>query len=113
MAYNTELEERIDAIVIELDVGVSKKKMFGGLSYFEQGENMAFAIRNDALIFRASDDTAIELLRHDGLERANMGSRPMRSWLQADGKAITSREELTNYLTIGYQYARNLPPKKQ
>lgn len=111
MAYSTELEKRIDAAAAELDMRFKKKKMFGGLAYFAKGGNMAFAIRGDELLFRVHEGEVDDLLERPGVHTAIMGERLMTNWLQAGGAAIApgSLEEL---LTIGYDYALSLPPKR-
>lgn len=112
MAYSTELEERIDASVRELDMRMKKKKMFGGLAYFAKGGNMAFAIRGDELLLRLRDGAGGELMDIEGVHTAVMGGRLMEDWLQAGGSAIATDEDLAELLTIGYDYALSLPPKK-
>lgn len=111
MAYDLKLEKRIDLMAAELGVRFRKKKMFGGLAYFAKGGNMAFAIRDDELLFRVHEGGADDLLERPGVHTANMGGRLMQSWLQAGGEAI-SDANLPELLTIGYDYAMSLPPKK-
>lgn len=112
MAYSTEFEERIDAVAQQLDLRVKKKKMFGGLAYFAKGGNMAFAIRRDDLLFRVHEGEAEDLADLSGMQAAVMGGRVMHDWLQAGGEAVASGEDLAELLTIGYDYALSLPPKK-
>jgi hypothetical protein len=112
MAYSTGLEKRIDMAVHELDMRVKKKKMFGGLAYFAKGGNMSFAIRGDELLLRVRDGAGDELMDIDGIHTATMSGREMRDWLQAGGSAIADSEDLMELLTVGYDYALSLPPKK-
>ena len=112
MAYSFELEKRIDTAAQELDLRLKKKKMFGGLAYFAKGGNMAFAIRHDDLLFRVHEGEVDELMELEGIQAATMGGRTMRDWLQASGVAIASDDDLAELLTIGYDYALSLPPKK-
>jgi len=110
MAYSIELEKRIDTITHELDMRLKKKKMFGGLAYFAKGGNMAFAIRQDELLFRVHEGD--ELMDVNGIHTAIMGGREMHNWLQAGGDAIASSDDLSELLTVGYDYALSIPPRK-
>jgi TfoX N-terminal domain len=112
MAYDAELEKRIDAVATELGMGFRKKKMFGGLAYFAKGGNMAFAIRADELLLRVHDGESDDLLSKAGVHTAVMGGRVMQNWLQAGGEAIAEADNLQELMTIGYDYARSLPPKR-
>jgi hypothetical protein len=112
MAYSTILEAQIDRAASELDMRLKKKKMFGGLAYFVKGGNMAFAIRGEELLFRVHDGAADELIDIGSIHVAIMGGREMHDWLQAGGTAIAGSEDLMELLTIGYDYALSLPPKK-
>ncbi len=111
MAYDTAFEKRIDQVVQELEMRFKKKKMFGGLAYFAKGGNMAFAIRDDELLFRIHEGEADSLIDMPGIHAAIMGDRLMENWLQAGGEAINA-SNLPELLTIGYDYAMSLPPKQ-
>ncbi len=50
MAYNIDLEDRIDRLASRVG-GPEKKKMFGGIGYMLNG-NLCFGIHKDALILR-------------------------------------------------------------
>ena len=108
MAYNTELEKRIDASSLGWDP--VKKNMFGGIGYMVQG-NLAFGIHKDELIVRASEDTATELLKRPGIRLFDMTGRPMKNWLMAAPEAFRTDEQLLALLQTGYKFAKSLPPK--
>lgn len=111
MTYSPELEKRIDAVARELAMHCKKKPLFGGLAYFAKGGNMAFAVRGEELLVRVHESEADELMGRDGVHVAVMGERIMHDWLQAGGEVIASGDGLAELLTIGYDYARSLPPK--
>lgn len=111
MAYDAELEKRIDAAAAELDIQFQKKKMFGGVAYLVKTGHLAFAVRGEELLFRVKSDDTSDLLEWPGVHTAIMGQRLMSNWLQAGGLAIERDEQLEELMTIGYDYAMNLPPK--
>lgn len=108
MAYDITLEQRIDKLTSPW--GLGKKKMFGGLGYFVNG-NMCFAIRRDELLLRLDDEQAGTLLKITGVHIAQMGPKVMKNWLEAGGEAIATDAKLLDLLTIGHDYALNLPEK--
>jgi hypothetical protein len=84
--------------------------MFGGLAFATPTGNLAFAIRGDELLMRVPPAQRDELMRRDGIHAAVMGTRTMQGWLQAGGAAIAA-DNLTNLLTLSYDYALSLPSK--
>ena len=54
MAYNVDLEYRIDQLTNRLGE-ITKKKMFGGIGYLMNG-NMCFGIHKEFLIIRTSSE---------------------------------------------------------
>jgi TfoX/Sxy family transcriptional regulator of competence genes len=111
MAYDAELEARIDQLTAEWDVPLTKKKMFGGLGYMSYG-NMCFGIHKDELIIRANEQKAAELLKRPGIHEFSMGhSRTSKTWVMASKELIADKNELANLLTISSEYVSTLPPK--
>jgi len=109
MAYDPNLEDRIDKLAA--DWGVGKKKMFGGLGYFING-NMCFGIHKDELIVRATEEQGAELLKKPGLHLFDvMKGRTMKTWFMAGGQAITDDKKLLELLKLSHDYALSLPPK--
>ena len=110
MSYDTDLEKRIDQVIQRWGVELGKKKMFGGLGYFING-NMCFAIRGDQVLLRLEEAQAAKLVERPGVYEAVMGSRPMKNWLEAGGEAIDTPDKLLEILAIGRDYALQLPAK--
>ncbi len=109
MAYDENLEGRIDELTA--DWGLGKKKMFGGLGYFVNG-NMSFGIHKDELIVRATEELGKELLKQSGMRLFDiMKGRTMKTWFIAGGKAIADDKSLRELLETGRDYALGLPPK--
>lgn len=109
MAYDTELEDRIDKM--SKDWELTKKKMFGGVGYLKNG-NMAFGThKGSQMILRAPENRTEELLELTGVRVFDLTGRPMRNWFVASGEALESENDLQKLLKIGYDFALNLPPK--
>ncbi|UCG39030.1 MAG: TfoX/Sxy family protein [bacterium] len=109
MAYNLELEDRIE----ELTGGwtdVVSKKMFGGVCYLIRG-NMAFGIWQDHLIVRAGRETAERYLGEEGTRPFDVTGRPMKGWVMVDGSRWEDPEELEGWLAVGRDFALTLPAK--
>jgi len=90
MAYNEELEYKIDQI-LEEGSPLPKKKMFGGLGYMFAG-NFCFGIYQDSLIIRSSIERAIDLQKTDGFYPFDVTGKPMRGWSLASAEIWESDE---------------------
>jgi TfoX/Sxy family transcriptional regulator of competence genes len=110
MAYDTELESRIDSLIGSWNVPLTKMKMFGGVGYLAYG-NMAFGIHKDGLVVRTSDEQGQELLREPGVRVFDMTGRPMKNWFLTSREAIDRKESLLKLLELGRDCALTLPPK--
>lgn len=111
MAYDTGLEERIDEVVAKWGLHVPKRKMFGGLGYFLNG-NMVCGIKGEQLIVKASIDTATELLQEPGISYFEYGGKQMKSWLQAEPEVL-NEDNLPRLLDICRNHVLTLPPKEK
>ena len=60
MAYNLDLEDKIDLLTDRLGA-IAKKKMFGGIGYLING-NMCFGIYKESLVLRTHSEKAEELM---------------------------------------------------
>lgn len=110
MAYDTNLEQRIDRQASVMDMILEKRNMFGGVAYLANG-NIAFAVRRDELLFRVAHRHADDLQERPGIHAAVMGKRVMSNWLQAGDQALATDEGLAELMTIGYDHALNLSAK--
>ena len=110
MAYSKQLAQRIDAIV--RDSGLTQKGMFGGVCYLRQG-NMAFGIYRDYLIVRLGSAEAAEpYLAQDHVSPMDITGRPMQGWVMVAPAAWRGAARLKEWLRLGEQFARRLPPKQ-
>ena len=109
MAYDTTLESRIDDEVAQWDLGVTKRKMFGGLGYFIHG-NMSFGVKGDELIVKPHPDDADALISEHGMKPFEFGGRHMKAWCLAEPEVL-DEDNLARLLKICRDYVLTLPPK--
>ncbi len=110
MAYNLELEDRIEELTGPWE-GLARKRMFGGLCYLLYG-NMAFGIWKDFLIVRTGPEIAEKFLEHEGVHPFDITGRPMKGWIMADQNHWGDPEDLAGLLGLGREFALNLPRKQ-
>ena len=109
MAYNSGLEEKIDAVSKRWK-GVQKKKMFGGVCYLLRG-NMAFGIWKDFLIVRMGKDAAAQGLKEKNARPFDITGRPMAGWVMVAEAGWRSTAGLAKWTAIGKRFALSLPEK--
>jgi len=109
MAYNIDLEARIDKLITRLG-DITKKRMFGGLGYLMNG-NMCFGVYQEYLILRTSPERTAELLRGDDTKPFDITGRPMKGWVMVSPDAVETEDRLLAMLQIGVSYAATLPAK--
>jgi TfoX/Sxy family transcriptional regulator of competence genes len=109
MAYNIDLEHRIDKMIGRLG-DITKRKMFGGIGYLLNG-NMCFGIHQEYLILRTSLEQAAELLKSEDTTPFDITGRPMKGWLMVSPDAVETEDQLLEMLQIGASFARTLPGK--
>ena len=109
MAYNIDLEHRIDKMIDRLG-DISKRKMFGGIGYLLNG-NMCFGIHKEYLIVRTSPERAAELLKSANTAPFDITGRPMKGWVFVTAEGIRSDEDLATWVHTGVDSALSLPPK--
>lgn len=109
MAYNTELEYKID-LFIKNDNRISKKKMFGGTGYLLNG-NMCFGIYKYFLIVITTPEKGEELLKNDQIRIFDITGRPMKGWLMVSPDLLNDRTDLAAFLQTGLDFAVTLPEK--
>ena len=112
MAYDLELEKRVDDIIDSWDVKLTKKYMFGGIGYMVGG-NMAFGIHGIELLVRTDEDEGDSLLKNNGVRHFEMGGRKsMKNWYLVNVDETDGKLKLTCFLEISLDFAQSLPAKK-
>jgi TfoX/Sxy family transcriptional regulator of competence genes len=110
MAYDVHLVRRIRSY-LQGEIGLSEKRMFGGLAFLINGNMAVSASSQGGLLLRVDPTSTDALVTDPHVQRAVMRGREMDGWLRVDADAVTSDEELARWLAHGLAYARSLPPK--
>ena len=110
MAYNQDLEYRIDRLTDRFGE-IAKKKMFGGICYLLNG-NMCFGIYTEYLIVRTSKDKAEALLQNEEyIKPFDITVRAMKGWVMVSPDFIETEDELLEMLELGINFTETLPKK--
>jgi TfoX/Sxy family transcriptional regulator of competence genes len=109
MAYDEKLAERIRNVLAPR-VGLSERKMFGGLAFMLNG-NMCCGLTADALMVRVGPDRFEEALAEPHARPMDFTGRPMKGMVYVDPAAYASDEGLAAWVKRGVDFAASLPPK--
>jgi TfoX/Sxy family transcriptional regulator of competence genes len=109
MAFDTELAERIRAVVCHFGHW-DEKKMFGGLCIILNG-HMLCGVLGDELMVRVGPDDYEDALDEDGTREMDFTGRPLKGMVMFDGAAVAEPEELEYWLQRCNRFVGRLPPK--
>ena len=109
MPYDTGLAQRIREQV-EGFPGTSEKEMFGGLSFFVNG-NMAVGVIADDLMVRVGPDGNEQALAHPAARPFNMTGKVMKGWVMVEPAGFEEDAALNEWVLQGINFARSLPAK--
>jgi TfoX/Sxy family transcriptional regulator of competence genes len=110
MAYDEELAERIRRLLAD-ELGLTEKKMFGGLAFLINGNMSVAASGQGGLMIRCAREDTDALLEEPGAAHLVMRGRAMEGWLRVRDDAVGEDAELSRWVDRGVGYARSLPPK--
>lgn len=108
MAYDEGLAERIRA-TLEGAVGLSERKMFGGVAFMLDG-NMAVGIVGDDLMVRVGPDGWADALDQEHREMDFTG-KSMTGYVFVDAAGTAEDDDLAAWVARGTDFAGSLPPK--
>jgi TfoX/Sxy family transcriptional regulator of competence genes len=109
MAYDDLAAARVRA-VLSGTPGLSEKRMFGGLSFFING-NLAVGVLADHLIVRVGPEKHAWALSQEGARRFSPSGSPMKGWVAVDLTFLQQESDLQNWVALGMDFAASLPPK--
>ncbi len=109
MAYDEGLATRVRDLLGDR-LGVTEKRMFGGLAFLLEG-NMACGIRGDDLIVRVAAEHADTALAEPDTRPFDLTGRPMKGWLLVGPNGYAEDDDLRRWVDQGVAYAGTLPPK--
>ena len=110
MAYDTELAERVRALLV-LEPDVVEKRMFGGLSFLIGGHLAVGVSGTGGLLMRAEPGETEELLAQPHVEPFVMRGRAMNGWVRVHAEGVADDGELRRWVEAGLGHARSLPSK--
>ena len=111
MAYDDELAERIREH-LDRALGVSEKKMFGGLAFLVGGHMAIAASDQGGAMVRVDPAQSDHLVDTTNAQVAVMRGRPMTGWLRVSLEDLGTEPQLARWVDLGAAYARSLPPRR-
>jgi hypothetical protein len=111
VAYDDDLADRIRGL-LDGELGVDEKKMFGGLAFLIGG-NMAIAASGQGgVLVRVDPALSDKLVDTTSAQTAVMRGRPMQGWLRVAPEHLGTKRQLAKWVQLGAAYARSLPTKR-
>jgi hypothetical protein len=111
VAFDEKLADRMRTI-IGSEVGLTEKRMFGGLAFMINGNMAISASGQGGLLVRVEPSETAELVTQAHVSRFAMGGREMDGWIHVESAAVESDSELERWIGRGVSYARSLPAKR-
>lgn len=113
MAYDEELTDRFRNAIDGL-VGVTEKRMMGGVCFMLDGNMLGGADRRKTgqgrFMFRVGKDNENEALRRPGAQAMEQGGRKMTGLFFVDEEDCDA-EQLSGWIALALTFVGSLPPK--
>lgn len=109
MAYSEELAQRV-RVILQDELGVSERKMFGGLCFLLRG-NMCCGILNDELMLRVGPDQYDAAMARPHTRIMDFTGRPSKGMVYVEEDGIATEQTLAEWVQWGVNFAGSLPPK--
>ena len=110
MAYDEELADRIREL-IEGEVDLTEKKMFGGLAFLLGGNIAVGASGQGGILVRVDPRQSEKLVATTKARFMEMRGREMQGWLRVDSEDVRTKRQLAKWVELGVRFARSLPAK--
>ncbi len=110
MAYDEHLAGRVREL-IAAEVGVTEKRMFGGLAFLIGGNMSVSVSGHGGLMLRVDPDQTDELLAKPHCSPMVMRGREMQGWLRVGAEGVGTKRQLERWVERSVAYARSLPSK--
>ena len=110
MAFDEELADRIRELMAR-ERGVTERRMFGGLAFLVGGHMAVSASGQGGMLLRVDPADTPTLIERPEASRFAMRGREMDGWLKVDTAGLTTKRQLTSWVSRGVTYARSLPAK--
>lgn len=92
------------------EIGLSEKKMFGGLCFLLNG-NMLCGVMSKGIMFRVGKDSEAEALSIEGIEPLSITGQKMGGIVEASGEFMADEEARATALNLALGFVRSLPAK--
>jgi TfoX/Sxy family transcriptional regulator of competence genes len=110
MGYDEALAERIREL-LDVEPGVSEKKMFGGVAFLVGGNMAVSASGQGGALVRVDPAQSDQIADTTSAQVAVMRGRPMQGWLRVATQDLRTKRQLATWVQRGVAYARSLPVK--
>ncbi|SDR28494.1 TfoX/Sxy family protein [Pseudovibrio sp. Tun.PSC04-5.I4] len=114
MAYDEELSDQL-RVGLEGIMGISEKRMMGGLCFFLDGNMLAGAHRIKSsearFMFRVGKANEAEALTRDGAEIVELGGRRMGGLVFVPGD-VCDGAALREWISLSMSFVTTLPAKE-
>jgi len=109
MAYDEKLADRVRK-TLERRLGMSERKMFGGLAFLMNGHMVCGVVGKD-LVVRVGPDAYPSALKKTGAREMDFTGRPMKGMVYVGPNGSRRAPGLRAWVELGLSYAGSLPPK--
>ena len=109
MAYDETLAQRV-RMMLGPQVGITERKMFGGLAFMLNG-NMCCCIDRENLVVRTGSDQYEEALERPNARVFDFTGRPMRGFVYVDSEGLKEEAMLREWVELAVEFAGSLQPK--
>jgi TfoX/Sxy family transcriptional regulator of competence genes len=109
MAYDKELDARIQKIVSKWS-NTTSKKMFGGVCHLVSG-NMFCGVYKNSLILRLGQSQSEDALKLPFVRPFDITGKPMKGWVMVADAGIKNESALKDWLRQARAFVKTLPAK--
>lgn len=111
MAYDEELATRIRTRMDD-PLGVSERKMFGGVAFMVYG-NMCVGIAGRDLMVRLGTDEYERALAEPFVRPMDFTGKPLKGFVYVDADGLETDKQLDAWLDRARAFISTLPPKEE
>lgn len=109
MAYSEALAQRI-RLVLQDELGVTERKMFGGLAFMVRG-NLCCGVMKEDLMLRVGAAQYAAAVDRPHARPMDFTGKPMKGMIYVDSAGIETDAALADWVQWGINFAGALPPK--
>ncbi|SRR5579871_1603865 len=111
MAYDEKLAVRIREI-LEGEIGVTEKKMFGGLAFLLNGK-MFVGIQKDELMARVGAEQHNKAVSQKHARPMDFTGKPMMGFIYVKPAGFKTKASLKKWVKWSENFVKDLPKKKK